>query len=80
MQGIYIDGRRPKSKKAIKEAVAASPEQVEAEATALIGHEFSGSIVNMPEGEKVAFVGPDPYRDRKFYGTITKRGGKLVVS
>lgn len=76
-QGIFIDGQRPKSKKAIKEALAdaALAPRVFAEATANIFHpeanEWDGPIVCAPVGTKVVFVGPDPHRDRRFYGTIT---------
>lgn len=85
--GIYInDGngaRRPKSKKELKEALASDPNGVVVECTSMYGGP-SGRITDphtFPVGTKVTFVGPDPYRDRKFYGTITvKPGPKYVVS
>lgn len=78
-QGLFVGMTRPKSKKAVKEAVA-SGFAVYAEATSLHGGEFEGLIYGLPEGEKVVFVGPDPYRDRRFYGTITKKNGLLRVT
>lgn len=73
MQGIYIDSFRPKSKKAVKEAVESMDHMdIYIEATSVFGNEFAGSLIAMPSNSKVSFVGPDPYNDRKFYGTITK--------
>jgi len=78
MQGIYLDGwHRPKSKKAVKEAVAAG-RTVVIEATSIFGNDFGGEVVDMPQGT-IAFVGPDPHSDRRFYGTITRVGDKITV-
>ena len=80
MQGIYVNYKRPSSKKAVKEAIAANPSNVSAEATNLFGNEFSGPISEMPDGTTITFVGPDPYTKRNFYGTIKKVNGKITVS
>lgn len=79
MQGIYVTFNRPKSKKEVKEAIAANPASVSLEATSVFGNEYDGSIVDAPDG-KYTFVGPDPCNNRKFYGTITKKGEKITVS
>jgi hypothetical protein len=79
MQGIYIKGRRPKSKKEVKEAVAADPSKVRAEATSAFGNEYDGPVDGLPEGVAVHFVGPDPYTKRNFYGSITRKGEKITV-
>lgn len=81
MQGIYINGRRPKSKKEIKEALARNPEVVAAEATSVFGNEFDGTVAALPVGRSIMFVGPCPYTNRKFYGKIahTVKGGIKVV-
>jgi hypothetical protein len=78
MQGIYVNGgsgaRRPKSKAEVKRELASNPSGVSVEATSLHGNEPDGRITDphtFPTGTEVHFVGPDPYRDRKFYGTIT---------
>jgi len=78
MQGIYVNFARPKSKKAIKEAVAISPESVHLEATSIFGNEYSGPVSQAPDGS-YSFVGPDPHTKRSFYGTITKLGNKITV-
>ena len=83
MQGIFIrDGHqdhRPKSKKAIKEAIAADPSRVQVEATSMFGNEYDGPLSEMPDG-RISFVGPDPYTKRNFYGTIIKSGSTIKIS
>jgi len=80
MQGIFIDGRRPKSKKEIKETVRNRPDAVTIEATSMFGNEYGGVVTQMPENKTVFFVGPDPYSARNFYGQIERtRDDRLVV-
>jgi hypothetical protein len=78
-QGLYIGMARPKSKKAVKEAIAGGM-AVYAEATSFHGGEYEGPVDCMPVGEKVVFVGPDPHRDRRFYGTIAMTAKGLKVT
>ena len=84
MDGIEIrtDGglwRRPKSKREIRDIVAIDPARVCVESTSMHGRGFDGTVDKLPEGKRIDFVGPDPYRSRKFYGSIEMRNGKLVV-
>lgn len=80
MQGLYLKGYiRPASKKAVKEALAVSADNVTAEATSVFGNEYGGLISDMPDNSEVHFVGPDPYTKRNFYGTITRKGDKFTV-
>lgn len=69
MQGIFLGGKRPQSKKAVKEAIAIDPNRVRIEATSLFDNEFDGPVSEAPQGT-YTFVGPDPYRSRKFYGNL----------
>lgn len=80
MQGIFVHHSRPASKKLIKEALQSDPASVYIEATSLFGNEYDGPASNLPVGQRIAFVGPDPERSRKFYGTIksTPQGLKLA--
>jgi hypothetical protein len=78
MQGIWINGQRPKSKKAVKEAVAAG-ESVALQATSVFGNEYDGPVTEAPDGS-YTFVGPDPYTKRNFYGTIKKIGPSIKVT
>lgn len=69
-QGIYLSGgRRPKSKKEIKEAVEQN-KVVVVEATSIFGNEYDGLLSKMPKDNDVTFCGPNPHSDRRFYGTI----------
>lgn len=80
MDGIYIEGHHPTSKKAIKETLAGPyPSLVSVECTSMFGG-FNGPVSGMAVGQKITFVGPDPYHARKFYGTIerTAKGFKLT--
>lgn len=77
MQGIFVEGRRPRSKREIVAALAADPSGVEVEATSLFENEFSGPATKLPSGQKVYFVGPDPFTSRKFYGILENRGGRI---
>lgn len=86
MYGVFINGRRPKSKKEIKEAVAevntkwmtARVPMVSLEATSMFGNEYDGDIMMAPNGT-YTFVGPDPYTKRSFYGTLTVNNGTFRV-
>ena len=53
MQGIFINGRRPTSKKQIKEQIAADPNKVALEATSMFGGEYTGPVTGMPQGRSV---------------------------
>lgn len=80
MQGIFILGHgRPKSKKQVREEAQKNPEFVVIEATSVFGNEYDGPASDMPEGQTIYFVGPDPYTKRNFYGQITRKGDKVVV-
>lgn len=79
MQGIFVGFERPKSKKAVKEAIAADPSRVRLEATSVFGNEYDGPVSEAPDGT-YTFVGPDPYTKRNFYGNIKVVGGQAKVS
>lgn len=92
MNGIFLidpeNGRtsRPKSKKAVKEHLAANgPTHVAIEVTSAFASN-SGSVVPLNEadsslyGPTNPFVGPDPYNARNFYGQlIRKADGTFTV-
>lgn len=73
MDGIWIGSSRPQSKKEVKEMLKTKPELVRVERTGITDTRPSGRVTEvMKVGEKVNFVGPDPYRNRKFYGVIIR--------
>ena len=81
MQGIFLDGRRPKSKTELKRHLAdgGGLSLISVEATSLFGNEYDGTLALAPENTVIHFVGPDPYTNRKFYGTITLRNGNVTI-
>jgi hypothetical protein len=91
MNGIFVHGTRPKSKREIRDIVmgAQDPSQlplddghlhdlycvvIEDTTPEFLPHdEFDGSLAEANRVNykgPVAFVGPDPYTNRKFYGTL----------
>ena len=76
-QGVYVNGLRPKSKKAIKEALI-NGDEVSLEATSVFGNEYDGPVATAPDGF-YTFVGPDPYRARNFFGNFVVKAGKVTV-
>jgi hypothetical protein len=76
-QGIWVEGQRPKSKKAVKEAVAAGLDVV-LEATSFFGNEYDGPLTAAPEGTYF-IVGPNPHHTRNFFGQIIVKNGKVTV-
>jgi hypothetical protein len=79
MQGVFSNYERVPTKKALKEALQTEPEHVELEATSLFGNEFGGPVLEMPEGKRVAVVGPDPYKKRNWYATLERTGNEVKV-
>ena len=79
MQGIFVNYQRAKTKKALKEAIANNLSSVTLEATSVFGNEYNGSLESAPD-DTFTIVGPDPYRDRKWYVTIKKSGSIIKVS
>jgi hypothetical protein len=80
MDGLFVNGRRPKSKAEVRKALAADPRSVVVERTSHFGGGYSGPAADMPESAIVYFVFPCPYTARKAYGTLSKSGGKLRVA
>lgn len=79
MQGTFIAGKRPASKKALREALRTNPASVRIEATSYFGNEYDGPASEMPENVNVYIVGPDPHTKRNWYGTIVRRNGDVVI-
>jgi hypothetical protein len=78
-QGIFINYRRPKSKKEVIEAVKINPESVSLEATSFFGNEYDGPILQMPENTMVFVVGPDPAVKRNFYLNMVRVGDTFKI-
>ena len=73
--GAQIDGKNVATKKALREAMRDNPETVEFCTTAELfdgTHTYTGDA--LPAGKTLSVVGPDPYRQRSWYATVTDKG------
>ena len=70
--GARISGARPKTKKALREALQTAPETVTFDPTSL-HHEFGPPITGdaIPEHVSLSVCGPDPYTSRRWYTQVT---------
>jgi hypothetical protein len=74
--GIFIEGRRPKTKKQVHEAIAAGA-RIEVELTRL-GCEETLDASQLVADRVYYIVGPDPYTKRSWYGQLVrKEDGRL---
>jgi hypothetical protein len=77
-------GRSFPSKAAMKRAIVADPNRVRFTSVATLGPTWTGSATDFltdgPAGVKLTVVGPDPYTDRKWYGTVEVKNGQLKAS
>lgn len=74
-------GKKP-TKTALKEAIYNNPEKVRLQNLDLMGAQagWSGRADELPVGWKADVVGPDPYTDRRWYATITRKATGLTIS
>ncbi len=79
--GATISGQRPKSKKALREALRDAPGTVEFDGTSPLGPQFSGGVADIPDGATLSVCGPDPYRKRDWWANVSRTsGGRVKVS
>jgi hypothetical protein len=79
MQGVFVGGQRPKTKKALREAVHKDPARVLVEATSIFGNDYGGPVLEMPEVKKIYICGPDPFTTRNWYATLVRHGNTVTV-
>lgn len=82
--GLWISGERPSSKKEVKSAITEAfamgrEQEVVLEETSLFSRTGNRTLDEMAVGETITFVGPDPQRNRKFYGNITRTAQGYTV-
>jgi len=82
--GALVNGRRPATKKALREAVKADPASVTFDSTAMMGARagdtISCDITDIGAGNTLSVVGPDPYTARNWYASVQVKNGKLSVT
>jgi hypothetical protein len=79
MQGLWVDGERPLTKKQVIDAVESGNHKVEIEELQFFGSWFSGDIADMQDGDISGCVGPDPFIARDWFCTILKEDGRVYV-
>lgn len=81
--GAYVDGVRPKTKAALKRALAENPAGVTFDGTSPMGPQHVDlSGVNIPADLTLSVTGPDPFTARNWYANVkvNVKTGKVVVS
>lgn len=78
--GVYVDGARPKTKKALTEALRDNPASVRFDRTALFdeGDNIKGD--DIPAEITLTVTGPDPFTARRWYASVrqTPEGPRVV--
>lgn len=69
--GAYINGARPQSKKALREALALAPSTVTFDPTDLLHEDEVIRGDQIPGHVSVSVCGPDPYTSRRWYSQVT---------
>lgn len=84
--GAYVNGERPHTKKALREALASAPDTVRFDKTSAYpwmetnDYGYSINPADILTSDILAVVGPDPYTSRKWYATVTRnREGKVTI-
>lgn len=68
------------TKKDLKSAALTRPGLLYLYSTSAVGDGgWSGYAATLPEGVTFNVVGPDPYRSRKWYASVTRKGDKVTV-
>lgn len=81
--GAYVNGERPKSKKALKDALKGGASyNVRFDVTSLFDANTRSSYLSndIPNGVSLSVCGPDPYTLRKWYATVTTVNGNVKVT
>ena len=74
------------SKAAMKRAIEADSRSVMFRSVSPLGQQWEGTAQEFgwsdraKNGLKLTIVGPDPFTDRRWYGTVEIKNGKLKVS
>lgn len=71
--GARLKGRRIGTKKALREALDLTPEEVSFDCTDAFGERAGAAytVDSIPEGAVLTVTGPDPYTSRKWYASVS---------
>jgi hypothetical protein len=78
--GAFVNGDRPRTKKALREALRDNPDTVLFDQTSMFAPGQPGDMgrylpvtgdSRIPPGVTLSVVGPDPHRERRWYASVT---------
>lgn len=75
--GAYVNGERPRTKKALRDAMRERPADVTFDVTALAMFHNGPMTYNgneLPPGDTLSVAGPDPYASRNWFASVTDKG------
>lgn len=81
--GAYVNDVRPKTKKALKEAVETAPATVKFDYTSFYPEEGMPrelNTTNIPEEVTLLVCGPDPYTKRRWYASACPTSDGVKVT
>jgi hypothetical protein len=78
--GAMINGERPATKKALREALSITPWTVRFDSTSPFEPATSFNTAQIKAGDKLQVTGPDPYERRNWYATVEIVKGEIKVS
>lgn len=80
IQGAFVNGARPRTKKLLRDALQQMPQNVELERTSTISNdEYGGLATELPLNKEVYVVGPDPYKQRNWYANVKRTPRGFIV-
>lgn len=82
--GAWVNYDRPRTKKALREALATAPETVTFDQTSMFTPPGQPDVYSMtgatiPTRVVLMVTGPDPYKDRRWYASVSMINGKVMV-
>jgi hypothetical protein len=80
--GVSLGGTRIPTKADLRRAVTSDPADVSFDATSIVGGrdaKWSGRATEIPEDITLSVCGPDPYQNRQWWATVTRKGDKVTV-
>lgn len=80
--GARVDGKRCRTKAALKRALKDAPESVRFDCTELLTSNAGRSIkgTEVPEGDTLIVAGPDPYNARNWFANVKIGRNGVTVS
>jgi len=78
--GALVDGVRPKTKKALKEAVLSNLDKVRFDPTGAFDPKDPIDPDELTQGVTLVVTGPDPYTARKWYANVVRVNGSVRVT